>query len=81
MTKKVAKITKKGKNIFPEFKRYSRIINECIGVKTVTVYNFESLDEAQSKVEKLKGWRKLAIVRARSDKGYYAKGWVLICCK
>ncbi len=77
----VKKTTRKGKKIFPELKRYSRIINECIGVKTVTVYNFDSLEEAREKVVKLKGWRKLAIVRARHENGYYIKGWALICCK
>lgn len=75
------KITRKGKNIFPELKRYSKIINETPGVKTVTIYSFDTKEEAVAKADKLRSWKKFTVAQARTERGYFAKGYVLICCK
>lgn len=77
----MSKITKKGKNIFPELSRYAYIINKVPDVQAVSVYHFNTKKQAEEKSTKLKGWIIKEVVQARNERGRYTKGIVLICCK
>ena len=78
MTKKIAR---RGKNIFPELSRYAYIINRVPDVKVVSVYHFNTKEQAEEKSAKLKGWTIKEVVQARNERGRYMKGAALICCK
>jgi hypothetical protein len=75
------KVTRKGTNVFPEFKRYSKIIEAAQSHKEVTVYYFATSEQAQLKSNKLKSWKYKVITQARSAHGFFTKGFVLICCR
>lgn len=75
------KITRRGDNVFPEFKRYAKIIKAAPGFKTVLIYDFKTRAEAESKIKRLRSWKYKVITRARNEQGKFAKGFVLICCR
>ena len=70
------------KEILPEVRRYAKIILAAPeGTRRVEIHSFETKEEAEAKSERLKSWPYKVIVRARSEKGKFAKGYTLICCK
>ena len=72
----------KKKELLPEVKRYAKVILAAPeGTKRVEIHSFKTKEEAEAKSERLKSWPYKVIVRARSEKGKFAKGFALICCK
>lgn len=63
------------------FKRYASVIYKAPKHDTVKIYNFDTKEEAKTKLLKLTVWPYTYIVHARDENGRFAKGWALICCK
>lgn len=72
----------KKKEVLPEIKRYAKIILAAPeGTKRVEIHTFDTKEEAVVKSSRLKSWPYKVIVRARNERGQFAKGFALICCK
>lgn len=75
------KVQREGHNVFPEFNRYSRIIKAAPGFKTIIIYNFDTFKETKTMYKRLKSWSYKVVTQARDEKGRFAKGFVIICCR
>lgn len=75
------KIKRDCHTVFPEFKRYAKIIKSAPGFKSVVIYDFNTTKEAKSKANRLVAWKYKIITRARDESGRFTKGFVLICCR